>query len=234
MTFLETGPGRGDHRRQPADADQAGRACARSSDLLAVAREMREHGRNAIWVASDLLRGEKARTHDVAAASPSSTSSGMHARAAAKFVHLATRFEAHVRVARDGREMDGKSIMGILLLAAARGIDDHDHAPTAPTRRDARRRRSCALVAARLRRGRMQRLTGIGVSPGVVVGRAVVLIQRAQVLRYPDRAGARRARARAARREPRAGRASSCSDIQRAGRAAARAASSRRSSTRSC
>jgi PTS system mannose-specific IIA component len=30
------------------------------ADLLAVAREMREHGRNAIWVASDLLRGEKA------------------------------------------------------------------------------------------------------------------------------------------------------------------------------
>ena len=46
---------------------------------------------------------------------------GMHARAAAKFVHLATRYEAKVRVARDRREMDGKSIMGILLLAAARG-----------------------------------------------------------------------------------------------------------------
>jgi phosphocarrier protein len=46
---------------------------------------------------------------------------GMHARAAAKFVHVATRFEAQVRVARDTREMDGKSIMGILLLAAARG-----------------------------------------------------------------------------------------------------------------
>ena len=46
---------------------------------------------------------------------------GMHARAAAKFVHLATRFEARVKVARDGREMDGKSIMGILLLAAACG-----------------------------------------------------------------------------------------------------------------
>jgi phosphocarrier protein HPr len=46
---------------------------------------------------------------------------GIHARAAAKFVHLATRFEATVRVARDRREMDGKSIMGILLLAAARG-----------------------------------------------------------------------------------------------------------------
>ena len=47
---------------------------------------------------------------------------GLHARAAAKFVHLATRFEARVRVARDRREMDGKSIMGILLLAAAQGM----------------------------------------------------------------------------------------------------------------
>ena len=46
---------------------------------------------------------------------------GMHARAAAKFVHLATRYEAQVTVARDERAMDGKSIMGILLLAAARG-----------------------------------------------------------------------------------------------------------------
>ena len=46
---------------------------------------------------------------------------GMHARAAAKFVHLATRYQAQVKVARDQREMDGKSIMGILLLAAAYG-----------------------------------------------------------------------------------------------------------------
>jgi phosphocarrier protein len=46
---------------------------------------------------------------------------GMHARAAAKFVHLAARYQSRVRVSRQGREMDGKSIMGILLLAAARG-----------------------------------------------------------------------------------------------------------------
>jgi phosphocarrier protein len=46
---------------------------------------------------------------------------GLHARAAARFVHLATRFQAHVRVGRDTRMMDGKSIMGILLLAAGRG-----------------------------------------------------------------------------------------------------------------
>ena len=46
---------------------------------------------------------------------------GLHARAAAKFVHLATRFEARVLVARELRQMDGKSIMGILLLAAPCG-----------------------------------------------------------------------------------------------------------------
>ena len=46
---------------------------------------------------------------------------GLHARAAAKFVHLACRFQAQVQVARAGRVVDGKSIMGILLLAAAQG-----------------------------------------------------------------------------------------------------------------
>ena len=46
---------------------------------------------------------------------------GLHARAAARFVHLATRFDSQIRVGRDSRAMDGKSIMGILLLAAARG-----------------------------------------------------------------------------------------------------------------
>lgn len=46
---------------------------------------------------------------------------GLHARAAARFVHLAARYQSQIRVARDGRAMDGKSIMGILLLAAAWG-----------------------------------------------------------------------------------------------------------------
>ena len=46
---------------------------------------------------------------------------GLHARAAARFVHLATRFASQIHVARDAKVMDGKSIMGILLLAAARG-----------------------------------------------------------------------------------------------------------------
>ena len=46
---------------------------------------------------------------------------GLHARAAAKFVHVAGRFASTIRVARGGREMDGKSIMGLLLLSAAQG-----------------------------------------------------------------------------------------------------------------
>jgi phosphocarrier protein len=47
---------------------------------------------------------------------------GLHARAAARFVHLAARFDSHIRVGRGSRMMDGKSILGILLLAAARGV----------------------------------------------------------------------------------------------------------------
>ena len=46
---------------------------------------------------------------------------GMHARAAARFVHTANRFRSRVTVTRDGRTMDGKSILGILLLAASPG-----------------------------------------------------------------------------------------------------------------
>ena len=46
---------------------------------------------------------------------------GLHARAAARFVHVASGFASAVRVARGGREMDGKSIMGLLLLSASQG-----------------------------------------------------------------------------------------------------------------
>jgi phosphotransferase system HPr (HPr) family protein len=46
---------------------------------------------------------------------------GLHARAAARFVHTASRFRARVTAGRDGRVMDGKSILGILLLSASQG-----------------------------------------------------------------------------------------------------------------
>ncbi len=46
---------------------------------------------------------------------------GLHARAAARFVHTASSFASQIRVSRGGRAMDGKSILGLLLLAAGRG-----------------------------------------------------------------------------------------------------------------
>ena len=46
---------------------------------------------------------------------------GLHARAAARFVRLASQYTATVRVARGPRELDGKSILGLLLLGAAKG-----------------------------------------------------------------------------------------------------------------
>lgn len=46
---------------------------------------------------------------------------GLHARAAARFVHRAGQFRSRIRVTRGHQTVDGKSILGLLLLAAARG-----------------------------------------------------------------------------------------------------------------
>ena len=48
---------------------------------------------------------------------------GLHARAAVKFVNLANRFGASVKIVKDGNEIDGKSILGILTLAAVQGSE---------------------------------------------------------------------------------------------------------------
>jgi len=46
---------------------------------------------------------------------------GLHARAAAKLVHVAARFKCDIKIRKGDEEVDGKSILGILLLAAGRG-----------------------------------------------------------------------------------------------------------------
>lgn len=46
---------------------------------------------------------------------------GMHARAAAKFVQLASRFECEVDLEKNGQRVNGKSIMGVMMLAANKG-----------------------------------------------------------------------------------------------------------------
>lgn len=53
-------------------------------------------------------------TRDVEVANPL----GMHARAAARFVNMATAYQSRITVTRDGRTVDGKSLLGLLLLAA--------------------------------------------------------------------------------------------------------------------
>jgi phosphocarrier protein len=61
---------------------------------------------------------------------------GMHARAAVKFVQLANKYRAEIKVLKDGNEANGKSIMGLLTLVAAHGtsmtlICEGDDAETA-------------------------------------------------------------------------------------------------------
>jgi phosphocarrier protein len=63
---------------------------------------------------------------------------GLHARAAAQLVQIANRFRSEIHVEKDGMNVNGKSIMGVLTLAAAKGSsitvscegDDAEHAMT--------------------------------------------------------------------------------------------------------
>ena len=48
---------------------------------------------------------------------------GLHARAAARFVTVASSFSSSIDIARDGQKVNGKSIMGVMMLAASRGTE---------------------------------------------------------------------------------------------------------------
>lgn len=50
---------------------------------------------------------------------------GLHARAAAKFVSTASAHEAEVLISKNGQEVNGKSIMGVMMLAASCGTQIH-------------------------------------------------------------------------------------------------------------
>ena len=59
---------------------------------------------------------------------------GLHARAAMKLIDLASSFESRIRIHRDGREADAKSIMKVMMLAASKGtsIEVVAQGPDAP------------------------------------------------------------------------------------------------------
>jgi phosphotransferase system HPr (HPr) family protein len=52
---------------------------------------------------------------------------GMHARPAAQFVKRASKYQCDVWVEKDDEPVNGKSIMGLMMLAAGRGENDQDH-----------------------------------------------------------------------------------------------------------
>ena len=64
---------------------------------------------------------------------------GMHARAAAKFVKLATSFDSKIDIQKDSRRVNAKSIMGVMMLAASKGstITIHADGSDAEKSRDA-------------------------------------------------------------------------------------------------
>lgn len=72
---------------------------------------------------------------------------GLHARPAAALVQTAARFKAKIRIIKDDQEVDGKSIMGIMTLAAGYGvtlgfiIDGEDEVPAAAAVRELIERR---------------------------------------------------------------------------------------------
>jgi hypothetical protein len=150
-----------------------------SSDLLAVAREMRDHGRNAIWVASDSAAGRE----EPAMTSRSVTvvnQLGMHARAAAKFVHLATRFQRRSAWRATRARWTARASWAFCCWRAARGRRSRSAPRARRTERWTALTRSCDRDSARTYAtpDRHRRLAGS------CRGRAVILIQRAQVLRY--------------------------------------------------
>jgi phosphocarrier protein len=63
----------------------------------------------------EALTGSVSRTVDIV------NKRGLHARASAKFVKLASTYEAEVRVTKDGQTVDARSIMGLMMLAAGPG-----------------------------------------------------------------------------------------------------------------
>jgi len=72
---------------------------------------------------------------------------GLHARASAKFVKLASSFEAEVQVSKDGQTVDARSIMGLMMLAAGPGSTIHIAAEGEQA--EEALEALCALVAAR-------------------------------------------------------------------------------------
>jgi len=79
-----------------------------------VKKTLRSPGKSSVEAAAE-------KTNRISQTFPITNELGLHARAAAQFVKIASRFSSEILVKKDSREVNGKSIMGILMLAAAKG-----------------------------------------------------------------------------------------------------------------
>ena len=86
-----------------------------------IAHTLVERGRRAILAAAELAARDAEELRLVEETLTLKNRLGLHARAAAKLVHTASSFASRITLARDGDEVDGKSILGLLLLAAGKG-----------------------------------------------------------------------------------------------------------------
>ena len=80
---------------------------------------------------------------------------GLHARASAKLVSLASEFDAEITLQRNGQSVNAKSIMGIMMLAAA-GAPRSSCAPTGATKNRPSRRSASSFTTASARRNNMK------------------------------------------------------------------------------
>ncbi len=81
------------------------------------------HARGDRWISS-AERHERRRKH--CAVAKIVNKRGLHARASAKIVEASARFQSHVTVSKDGQTVDGRSIMGLMMLAASFGRRSRD------------------------------------------------------------------------------------------------------------
>src|SRR6185369_2066972 len=110
---------RGHRRREPADADPAGR---RPQGDVGPRRGRRRSGSGAeIYLrrVRDPRRGR--RLSSISKTIEITNKRGLHARASAKFVNVAAGLTAKVEVEKDGNRVVGTSIMGLMMLGAAMG-----------------------------------------------------------------------------------------------------------------
>ena len=105
---------------------------------------------------------------------------GLHARASAKLTQMAGRFKAEIWIARSGRRVNAKSIMGVMMLAAGMGTTVSLEAEGDDA--DAGARGATGLIAEQVRRRRVAAMNfvlhGAAVSSGVTIGHAHLVSRR--------------------------------------------------------